>query len=402
METPSPVFNQFLSPPKVLLIGGPDVEARIELMRALSNEFAVAAAGSLPHLRERFEQAGFDYYNYPLGRGPNPIRDVYTLIYLWRLCRRLRPQVVHTFDTKPGVWGRLAAWGARIPVVIGTLTGLGSLYADNNLSIRLVRTIYQPLQKLACHTSHLTIFYNRDDARQFITAGVVAEQKTKIIPGSGVSTALFTPAKIPETKRAALKNELGIQPHQVVITMIARVIRSKGVIEYMTAAQEIYEVCSNAHFLLIGAEDRESVDRLNSEELTQLKQTITWLGPRQDIPAILAVSDIFVLPSYREGMPRVLLEAASMGLPIITTNAPGCSEVIQEGVNGFSVPVRDSTALSQVILHLIEQPELRRRFGQASRQRAENLFDISVIANQTRSVYRQLLTGQTLISSREI
>ena len=145
-----------------------------------------------------------------------------------------------------------------------------------------------------------------------------------------------------------------------------------------------------------------SVDQLNSAELHQLKQTVTWTGPRRDIPVVLAISDIFVLPSaYREGIPRVLLEAASMGLPIVTTDSPGCNEVAEHSVNGFLVPVRNPAALSRAILILIEQLELRLRFGHVSRRRAVEHFDLSIIAAQTRAVYQQLLASKGLLPSIE-
>jgi N,N'-diacetylbacillosaminyl-diphospho-undecaprenol alpha-1,3-N-acetylgalactosaminyltransferase len=125
-----------------------------------------------------------------------------------------------------------------------------------------------------------------------------------------------------------------------------------------------------------------------------LKRDVHWLGHRSDIPSILSISDIFVLPSiYREGIPRVLLEAAAMKLPIVTTNSPGCKEVVENGVNGFLVPAHDSTALSNAITSLVKAPELRQRFGQASQQRAVERFDTAVISGQTRNVYEQFISN---------
>jgi glycosyltransferase involved in cell wall biosynthesis len=313
--------------------------------------------------------------------------------------RGLEPQIVHTFDTKPNVWGRVAAKLAAVPIVIGTVTGLGSLYAGNSPKTRLVRSIYQPMQAFACRISDLTIFQNHADARQFITDGVVSEQKARVILGSGIAADEFTSTRVSEAERAQLRRELGFQRDDMVVTMISRVIRSKGVLEFMAAAQDVGLFHADVRFLLIGPEDDESVDRLSAAELAQLRQseTVTWPGPRRDIPAVLAMSNVFVLPSaYREGIPRVLLEAASMGLPIVTTDTPGCNDVVENGVNGFLVPVRDSAALSQAISRLVEQPELCQRFGRISRQRAVERFDLSVVADQTRSVYQQLLARKEL------
>ena len=279
--------------------------------------------------------------------------------------------------------------------------GLGSLYADKGKKTRLLRFIYEGLQKLACRTSDLTIFQNHDDARQFIAAGVVSENKVKIIFGSGVDTGRFSASQVTRQQRNEVRQALGLRPDETVVTMISRVIRSKGVLEFMTAAQRVSSQCPNTRFLLIGSDDPHSLDRLDDAELHRLKQAVTWPGPRQDIPAVLAVSDIFVLPSaYREGIPRVLLEAASMGLPLITTDSPGCNEVVEDGANGCLVPVTNPEALSRAIVNLVEQSQLREQFGRVSRRRVVERFDLSVVAEQTRSIYLELLKRKGLMPRR--
>jgi glycosyltransferase involved in cell wall biosynthesis len=386
--------------PRVLIVGGSDVDARLELMNCLSDSFDVSALGSLSSLHDRFRAQGFGYTTYRLGRGANPVSDLSTLGQLLSVFCRIRPHVVHTFDTKPGVWGRLAARLAGVPIVIGTLPGLGALYANHDLKSRLVRSVYQPLQRLACHFSDLTIFQNRDDAGQFIAARVVPERKTRVIFGSGVLTDLFAPGQVSEAEQARFRRELGLQPNELIVTMVSRVIRSKGVLEYAAAARDLGARYSHVRFLLVGPDDNDGIDRLTSAELGQLKQNVVWPGPRQDIPTVLAVSDVFVFPSaYREGVPRVLLEAASMGLPIVTTDSPGCSEVVEDGVNGFRVPARDTEALAEAVLRLIVQPELRQRFGRVSRQRAVEYFDLSKIADQTRAIYHDFLERKGLLNT---
>jgi len=381
-----------LSLAKVVLVGGPDIDARLDLMHRLHDDFNISAVGSSESLHDKFIGEGFDYCSYHLSRKANPFLDLLTVGQMMFMLRKLEPQIVHTFDTKPGVLVRLAARLAGVPVVIGTLPGLGSLYASNGLMTRLIRFVYERLQKLACSVSDLTVFQNHVDARQFVAAGVVSQEKSTVILGSGVATDLYAPARVSEKEREQLRSELGVQPDAIVVCMVARVIRSKGVLDYMAAAQEVRARYPNVHFLLVGADDHESLDRLSPEELSQLGKSLTWPGPRRDIPAILALTNIFVFPSaYREGIPRVLLEAASMGLPIVTTDSPGCNEVVKNGMNGYVVPVHDPRALSRAILRLVEKPELRRRFGRLSRRRAVERFDISVVAEQTRSMYRQLL-----------
>lgn len=381
--------------PKVLLVGGPDVDARLELMQRLKNSFDIGAVGSHPALRAKFLSEGFEYSNYHLNRKVNPLSDLLTLGQLISLFRKQRPMIVHTFDTKPDIWGCLAARLARVSVIVGTLTGLGPDSDEGNLKSRSVGRIYQQLQKSVSNFSDMTIFQNHDDAHQYLSKGIVPEQKSTVILGSGVPTELFSRQKVSTKELEQLRQDLKIQPNEIVVTMISRVIRSKGVFEYLESAKQINVEHPNVRFLLIGAEDKASLDALNDDEIKELKQGLLWPGFKKNIPAVLAASDIFVLPSaYREGIPRVLLEAASMGLPIVTTNSAGCNEVVKEAENGFLVEVGNSVALNRAILLLIEQPQLRQQFGNASRQRVVKYFDISVIAQQTESLYQQLLENK--------
>jgi glycosyltransferase involved in cell wall biosynthesis len=376
--------------PRVLIVGGPDVDARLELMHSLRDYFEIIALGSLPSLRKKFSKEGNCYYSYALNRGVNPLEDLKTFSQLTTIFRELKPQIVHTFDTKPCVWGRLAARLAGVPVVIGTLPGLGSLYDNESLKIRFLRSIYQELQSLACHLSDVTIFQNNEDAQQFIKAGIVSNQKAKVILGSGIDTNLFSPVQISEASKTQLKNEFNIQKDETLVTMISRIIRSKGIFEFMHSAREIQKNNPKVHFLLVGAEDSESMERLTQEEIIQLKQAVDWRGYRSDVATILAITDIFVLPTiYHEGIPRVLLEAAAMKLPIVTTNSPGCKEVVENGKNGFLIPAHNAEALSNAINCLLEAPEIRIRFGEDSREKAMQRFDLNVISSQTRDVYDQ-------------
>jgi glycosyltransferase involved in cell wall biosynthesis len=386
--------------PQVLMVGTEDVDMRIELMQELRDEFTLAAAGTSPALGRRFEDAGFEYFHYPLPRGTSPARDLYGFVALLRLLRRLRPTVVHSFDSKPCVYARLAARLAGVPVVVGTIPGLGSLYVDepgrpDGFAKRLVRRIYEMLQKRASHSADLTIFQNRIDAEEFLAKGVVPRKKQTIVPGSGVRTGHFDPRRISQAERQRVRASLGVPDDAVLVTMISRVIRTKGVEEYALAAAQVRRHHPNAHFLLVGPADEKSLDRLSPQEIANLRAAVNWPGPRSDIPQVLAASDLFVLPTfYREGIPRVLLEAASMGLPLVATCSPGCVEVVEEGVNGHLVPVRNPTALAAAIDPLVSDADARASFGAESRWRAVDRFDLTVIAQRTRSIYRDLLAAR--------
>jgi glycosyltransferase involved in cell wall biosynthesis len=381
--------------PRVLIVGGPDVNARLELMVRLKTDFEVSAVGSNPALQAEFQAQGFGYESYRLHRGVNPSSDLMSLVQLVEIFKRRRPDVVHAFDTKPGIWGCLAGRLAGVPVVIGTVTGLGSLYATNGPRTRLLRSIYEQLQRAACWASTATVFQNLADARQLVAGGIVSAGKAVVIPGSGVRTDIFDPAKVPAAERLRVRAELGVRPDEILVTMVSRVIRSKGVLDFVDAAELIRGQVATARLLLVGAEDPESLDRLSGAELARLRRAVLWPGPRRDIPAVLAASDIFVLPSaYREGVPRVLLEAAAMGLPIVTTDSPGCNDVVVGEVNGLLVREGNPDALARAIVRLACEPEVRRTFGWASRRRAVEQFDLSVVAARTADLYRGLLKGR--------
>jgi glycosyltransferase involved in cell wall biosynthesis len=382
-----------LPTPRVVFIGGPDVDARLELMQQLRGGFELSALGTEPGLQTRFAEAGFAYSHY---RWPG-LQRIGALAQLVGQLRTLQPQIVHTYATRPSVWGRIAARLAGVPIIVGTLPGLGSLYASESLRVRALRALYQPLQKLACRVSDRTIFQNRDDLQQFTAAGLIEGARALLIPGSGVPTEQFAPERISASERARVRAELGIDDDAIMVTMVSRLIRSKGVLDYGAAAQRLAASHPTIRFVLVGPRDTQSVDRLNDEEMAMLGQAVTWPGPRQDIAALLAASDLFVLPSaYREGIPRVLLEAASMGLPIVTTDTPGCREVVVHHENGLLVPVHHPQRLAAAIATLAADQALREQYGQRSRQRATALFDLAVIAKQTSSLYRKLLADKGL------
>ena len=185
---------------------------------------------------------------------------------------------------------------------------------------------------------------------------------------------------------------MGIPEHTVVVTIISRVIRSKGILHFSGAAELLSGSNGKVRFLFAGSDDAESLDRLKKGEIEQVRRVVTWLGNLADVAPILAASDIFVLPThYREGIPRVLLEAASMGLPLVAANVPGCREVIQSGVNGLLVPTQNTSALASALSQLVADRSRRERYGRASRQIVIDHFSTNVVAEQMRTHYNLIL-----------
>jgi glycosyltransferase involved in cell wall biosynthesis len=385
------VTNHGIKPKhKALLVGGPDVDARLDLIESLSGDFDVVTVGSERSLGDVFARRRLAFRSYRLSRGVSPFGDGAALLQLYRLFLKERPHLVHAFDTKPCVFARLAAKMARVPVVIGTVPGLGALYTDGEHRMRAVRGIYEQLQRAASRLSDATVFQNTDDAAEFERRGIVPASRIRVIAGSGVQTGRYTPANPGDRERDATRREIGVPAGAVLVTMVSRLIRSKGVMLFGEVALRLSSL--GASFVLVGAEDEESRHRLTPAEVADLRRHVTWLGPRGDVPRLLAASDVFVLPTYyREGLPRVLIEAAAAGLPIVTTGMAGCRDVVEDGVNGIVVPPRDVEALEAAVSRLIGDATLRGRFGAASRRIALNRFDLSLVVAATRQLYFDLL-----------
>jgi glycosyltransferase involved in cell wall biosynthesis len=376
----------------VLIVGGVDVRARIPLMERLRDEFELVAVGVGPE--PAFEAAGFRYLPYASGQHArvSPLDDARACFALARIFRAERPRIVHAFDTKAGVWGCLAARLAGVPSAVGTVNGLGFLFRSDTWRQRLLSKSYQALQALACAASSATVFQNPDDARVFVAAGMARREKVVLVPGSGVRTDRLDPARFPPEARAELRATLGLEPTDVAVIMVTRVIRSKGVLDLLAAARTLRATRPRVRFVLVGADEPESMDRLSEPELESLRRELIWTGARSDVPALLAAADVMAFPSgYGEGIPRVLLEAASMALPIVTTDSPGCREVVVPGVNGCLVPIGDVDALAGALRRLADDPPLRERFGENGRARAIERFDLGVVAERTRHLYRELL-----------
>jgi glycosyltransferase involved in cell wall biosynthesis len=361
-------------------------------MERLRDEFELVAVGAGPEAA--FEGTGFRYLSYAPDQHArvSPLDDARAFLALARIFRAERPQIVHAFDTKAGVWGCLAARFAGVPSAIGTVNGLGFLFRGETPRERFISRAYQTLQRLACRASRATVFQNPDDARVFVAAGITRPERVVLVPGSGVATDQLDPAHYPAEDRARLRAELGLGAEDVAVIMVTRVIRSKGVLDLLAAARSLRADHPRLRFVLVGAHEPESMDCLAADELEALERELLWLGPRCDVPALLAAADLMAFPSgYGEGIPRVLLEAASMALPIVTTDAPGCREVVEPGVTGLRVPVAAPEALAAAIASLADDERLRARLGAAARARATERFDLGVITDRTRQLYRELL-----------
>ena len=335
-------------------VAAPELSANQEVMTELN------ALGVIAH-------------DIPMQRtGMNPLADLRALLALWQLMRHIKPRYVLGYTIKPVIYGTLAAWLARVPQRFALITGLGFAFMgeeDNQRS--RVRAVVQGLYRTALRHCQTVFFQNPDDEALFRQLKIVsANANTCVVNGSGVDVSQFEVA--PFAENAAPR-----------FLLIARLLGDKGVREYAQAAEQVKQQYPDAQFDLVGWIDANP-NTITQAELDRwvAAGTINFLGRLNDVRPAIQDCSVYVLPSYREGTPRTVLEAMAMGRAVITTDAPGCRETVVDGDNGFLIPVKDADALAQAMLRFIEQPELITQMGQRSRVIAEEKYDVHKVNAQ--------------------
>ena len=371
------------------------------LLRALSEAghtvYAIAPAGESV---EAIEDSGATFIDWPLvRRSSSPLRELRSLMALRRIYKRIRPDLVHHFTAKPRVYGAFAARLSGVPVVVASVNGLGYVYTGRGLKSSLVRPVSTLLNRLAFGISEAVLFQNHDDARFFEDTRMVSKKKIRHIPGgSGVDTTLFSPDAVDAAASSRLRGSLDIPADTPVVIMIGRMLTHKGVQEYVECAKIVAED-RDTEFLLVGPVDQGNPASIPHETLVEWERKgwVSYLGERSDIRELMAMADIVALPSYREGFPRVLVEAAAMGRPMVTTDTPGCRDVVDDGVNGLLVPVGDARALASAVEKLLASPDLRARMGKAARLKALDEFDERKVTQDIMAIYDELLAETPIV-----
>lgn len=337
------------------------------------------ATRSGDHVREILSY-GFYHYVLPLSRsGGNPLAEFRSLISIWRLCWSLRPDILHLVTIKPVLYGGIAARLAPVKSVVVAISGLGFVFIANGIRAKFLRGLINTLYWLALGKRNLrVVFQNPDDRQAFVTLGVVTHDSSVLIRGSGVDLSLCKPA--PESQDIPI------------VTFAARLLRDKGIVEFVEAAYMLRQRGVKVRFQLVGDIDPGNPTSITYHELEKWRSEgiVEYLGYRKDIAQVFAQCNIVALPSYREGLPKVLLEAAACGRAVVTTDVPGCRDAIVANVTGLLVPVRNVKALADAIQKLLENPDLRRRMGLAGRALAEREFDVKSVVQQHLNIYREL------------
>lgn len=317
----------------------------------------------------------------PMSRsGKNPIEELQSVYAIWKLLRQVRPDVMHAVTIKPVLYGGIAARLAGVPAYIAAISGLGFVFSKRNPRFDFLRWAATMLYRLALgHPNSRVIFQNANDRDVLQEAKVVRPEQVVLIRGSGVDLHDFRPAPEPEGPPIAI--------------MAARLLRDKGVVEFMEAARLTADHASGLRWLLVGSPDPGNPASISEAEFDRWRQEglVECLGERSDIAALYQRSHIAVLPSYREGLPKSLVEAAACGLAVVTTDVPGCRDAIEPGISGLLVPAHDAKALADAVVRLASDPVLRRQMGVAGRQLAEQEFDINKIVQKHVNLYLEVV-----------
>jgi glycosyltransferase involved in cell wall biosynthesis len=316
-------------------------------------------------------------------KGTHPVRDFLLLWRYWRLLIIERPDLCLFYTVKPNVYGSLAASFCRIPF-INNVSGLGSVFIQGGWLKRFVSALYM----LAFRNSNRVFFQNNDDLRLFLENKLVKVELTDVLPGSGINLHRFTPGD--DAARKSLTSPFRF-------LLIARMLKDKGVVEFVIAAQLLKELGLKAEFCLLGFLDVQNPAAISSDQMKEWTDQgfVKYLGVSDDVREHIASADCIVLPSYREGTPRTLLEAAAMAKPIITTNVVGCKEVVEHGINGFLCEVKNAKDLALKMKEMLTLPvDQRELMGQNGRLKMEKGFDENIVIQKYLKAIDLALLGQ--------
>lgn len=336
------------------------------IKRIKSAGYEVIVTGPNRDNIEKVEELGVGFAEIPMNKnGLNPIADLKYLFALKKLFKTEKPDVILGYTSKPVIYGSLAAKMAKVPHKVAMVTGAGYAFTAGGAKAKLVKTVMSILYKMAFSSADLAIFQNKDDKEQFVAERLVKEDKCRIVNGSGVNTEAFKVCDFPET---------------VTFFMLSRVMFSKGIREYLDACRIIKKEYPEVRCMLLGACEgiQDSISPEAIKEYTE-KGIIEHFGETDNVAEYYKQCSVYVLPSYREGTPRTVLEAMSMGRPIITTDAPGCRETVIDGKTGYLVPIKDAVALAEKMAEFIENPEKIAEMGGAGAEYCRQKFDVNKV-----------------------
>jgi len=332
----------------------------------------------------QIKSAGIKFIPLKISRkSKNPFKELISLTRIFYFYLKERPDIVHQIAIKPILYGTLAARLAGLGKVVNAPVGMGYFFSSRDFIAKIARPLIIFAFKILLNPrGSKVIFENKDDMRDFIISGIVDASDAVLIRGAGVNLIEYKKFQVDDGKTST-----------PIVVLIARMLKDKGIFEFLAAARIVNKNGVIARFVLVGDADPENPASISSEVLSQYDGNfgVEYWGWRDDVAAVLAQSYAVCLPSYREGLPKVLLEAAAAGLPIITTDAVGCREVVIDGFNGYIVPVRDFVLLADAIRRIVDTPEIARVMGANGRQKVVDEFSNSIVIEKTLNLYDDIL-----------
>jgi glycosyltransferase involved in cell wall biosynthesis len=359
---------------------------RLDLARAARDAGMEVSIATLAQNNGKWiRDEGFKYLQIPFSKGGrHPLRELSAVVKLTRLYRRERPDIVHHVALKPILYGSWAARMAGIPAVVNAFAGLGSLFIADGWRWEIVFAALKAGLRGARHLRNArNVLQNEEDCERLIQERIITREQAVIIRGVGVDLSVFRPIAEPK----------GIP----IVIQACRMLWDKGVGEFVQAARLLNKQGIQARYVLVGKIDKHNPSRISENQIRAWERegVIEWWGHRDDMATVLASAQVVVLPSYREGLPKVLLEACACERPVIATAVPGCREIVRNGENGFLIPPKDPETLAKAIAVLLKNPALRIRMGKRGREIVVGEFSAGQIARQTLAVYRELLESSS-------
>lgn len=329
----------------------------------------------------KLQESGFKFIPIKLNRSAmNPIGELRVLYSLYRIYREEKPDLVHHYTVKCVLYGSIVGSLHHVKAIVNSITGLGHVFLSNSLSMRVVRFFLIQLYRFFANKKNIAfLFQNSEDQKLFAQLGIVSEKKSYLVRGSGVDTKKFQPTE-------------NLQNNKITLLFASRLLKEKGLLELMEALRILKNQNISFEFLVAGFLDKGNPSFISEDELNSWVKEglISYLGALEQIEQELARADIVVLPSWREGLPKILIEAGAAGKAIVATDVPGCRDVVEDKISGLLVPLKNPIALATAMNQLISDSKLRERLGMAARKKVLEEFDQELVHEKTIQIYKFL------------
>lgn len=316
----------------------------------------------------KIKELGVKFIEVPVNKnGINPFADIVYCMKLWKIMKREKADAIMGYTIKPVIYGSLAGWLAGVKNRTAMVTGAGYLFASKSIKAKIIKRISFILYKIGLGAAHKIIFQNIDDLNEFVSNHLVKKDKCYVVNGSGVNMNKYTPSDYPKNPS---------------FFFLGRLVNAKGGMDYVKAAKIVKEKYPNARFMILGKLEKNLPDAITADDLMPYVNdgTVELFPETDNIAQYYAMTSVFVLPTaYREGTPRVILEALASARAIITTFTPGCKETVTDGINGFFVPIHNPKAIAEKMEHFINNPKDIEKMGTASFELCKNKYEISII-----------------------